>query len=519
VNEGVLAGQIPEEFVQLVDPDELDEGVDLRDVVSERTLEIVDSRRVAKPHRRGWLVRRLLLAADLAGLVVAFLIAELVTAGTSSGRFGILSEAILFAATLPCWVLIARMYGLYSQDDQRTNHVTTDEVANVFNMVTVCTWLFFAFSWLSGAAQPDVRKLLVFWTLAVVLLPIARTLGRGFARTRRSFIQNTIIVGAGQVGQTVAEKLLRHPEYGVNVVGFVDVAPKKEQHWTTPLPLLGEVDDLERITQTFDVERVVFAFPRGSHDRILRAIRSLKDAFIQVDIVPRFFELAGPTTGISAVEGIPVLCLPTRGLGNAARLLKRTMDIAVSAVALFVLSPLFCLVALLIKLDSPGPVLFRQRRVGAGGDEFQILKFRTMVRDADGQKGVVAHLNEHGDGDCRMFKIRDDPRVTRVGHVLRRLSIDELPQLLNVLEGTMSLVGPRPLIPSEDEYVLDWARERLALRPGMTGLWQVLGRSEIPFEEMVRLDYIYVTNWSLWHDLRLICGTVPAMLKGGRGAY
>lgn len=513
MSESVVAGRL------LDDPDELDEGVDLRDVVSERTLEIVDSRRVAKPHRRGWLVRRLLLAADLVGLVAAFLIAELVTANTSTGRFDVLMETILFAATLPCWALIARMYGLYSQDDQRTNHVTTDEVANVFNMVTVCTWLFFAFSWLSGAAQPDVQKLLVFWALAVVLVPLARTLGRGIARTRRSFIQNTIIVGAGQVGQTIGQKLLRHPEYGVNVVGFVDATPNKEHLRVTPLPLLGQVDDLERIVQAFDVERVIFAFPRGSHDRILGAIRSLKDAFIQVDIVPRFFELAGPTTGISAIEGVPVLCLPPRGLGTSARLLKRTMDIILSTFALFVLSPLLCLVALLIKLDSPGPVLFRQRRVGAGGDEFEIVKFRTMVREADDQKARVAHLNEHANGDRRMFKIRDDPRVTRVGHVLRRLSIDELPQLFNVLEGTMSLVGPRPLIPSENEYVRDWARERLALRPGMTGLWQVLGRSEIPFDEMVRLDYIYVTNWSLWHDLRLMCGTVPAMLKGGRGAY
>jgi lipopolysaccharide/colanic/teichoic acid biosynthesis glycosyltransferase len=173
----------------------------------------------------------------------------------------------------------------------------------------------------------------------------------------------------------------------------------------------------------------------------------------------------------------------------------------------------------MIYLDSPGPIFFRQRRIGAHDRSFEIFKFRTMVMDAEEQKAVVAHMNKHLDGDARMFKIPRDPRITRIGRALRRYSLDELPQLINVLKGDMSLVGPRPLIPAEDEHVADWGRARLDLRPGMTGLWQVLGRSEIPFEEMVRLDYVYVTNWSLWHDLRLMCGTVPAMLKGGRGAY
>jgi lipopolysaccharide/colanic/teichoic acid biosynthesis glycosyltransferase len=195
------------------------------------------------------------------------------------------------------------------------------------------------------------------------------------------------------------------------------------------------------------------------------------------------------------------------------------MDIIVSAFALLILSPVFLAIALLVKLDSRGPVFFHQPRVGVDGREFEIVKFRTMVRDAEEQKATLAHLNKHAGGDDRMFKIRDDPRVTRVGAFLRRSSLDELPQLLNVLRGQMSLVGPRPLIPSEDLRVEHWGRERLSLRPGMTGLWQVLGRSEIPFEEMVRLDYLYVTNWSPWQDLRLLCGTVPAMLKGGRGAY
>ena len=180
------------------------------------------------------------------------------------------------------------------------------------------------------------------------------------------------------------------------------------------------------------------------------------------------------------------------------------------------LSPLFVLAALAIKLDSTGPVFFQQPRIGQAGREFSILKFRTMVRDAERLKKTVAHLNKHATGDPRMFKVPGDPRVTRVGRILRRTSIDELPQLWNVLRGEMSLVGPRPLIPAEAQHVSDWGEHRLDLKPGITGLWQVLGRSDIPFEEMVRLDYLYVTNWSLWHDVRLMCGTVPAMFDGER---
>ena len=474
---------------------------------------------LAPKRRRGWLVRRFLVAADVLGLLAAFAIAELIVVGPGSGRFDVVAETLAFIATLPGWVLVTRLYGLYSQDDQRTNHTTTDEVANVFNMVTVCTWLFFAVSWVSGAAHPAVPKLLLFWVFAAVLVPLARTTGRWAARRSPAFIQNTVIVGAGDVGQTIAEKLRRHPEYGVNVVGFVDSQPREQRDAVGDLAILGPPSDLESIVHAHDVERVIIAFSRVSHEEVLSLIRSLKDAFVQVDIVSRYYELVGPSTGISAVEGIPVLCLPPRALGSSAKLMKRALDVVLSVFALALLTPVFLIVMVAIFLDSRGPILFRQRRIGAGGKTFEILKFRTMIPEAEELKDAVAHMSLHADGDDRMFKIADDPRVTRLGRLLRKASIDELPQLLNVLRGEMSLVGPRPLIPSEDVRVENWGRERLSLRPGMTGLWQVLGRSEIPFEEMVRLDYLYVTNWSLWHDLRLMCGTVPAMLKGGKGAY
>jgi FlaA1/EpsC-like NDP-sugar epimerase len=334
---------------------------------------ILDVPQRASKRKRGWLVRRVLLASDVVGLLVAFFLAEFANAGVTSGNFDLVSETLAFLATLPGWALVARVYGLYSQDDQRTNHATTDEVANVFNMVTVCTWLFFAFSWVSGVAHPKVEKLLVFWALATIAVPLARTAGRGLARRTPAFIQNTIIVGAGDVGQTIAEKLRRHPEYGVNVVGFVDSEPREQRESLSDLTILGPPQDLQAIVQANDVERVIIAFSRASHEEVLGLIRSLKDAFVQVDIVSRYYELVSPSTGLSTVEGIPVLCLPPRALGASAKFLKRAVDVTVSVAGLVLLAPIMVFVAIAIFLDSPGGILFRQPRIGEGGMSFVIL--------------------------------------------------------------------------------------------------------------------------------------------------
>jgi lipopolysaccharide/colanic/teichoic acid biosynthesis glycosyltransferase len=201
-------------------------------------------------------------------------------------------------------------------------------------------------------------------------------------------------------------------------------------------------------------------------------------------------------------------------------MLKRGLDLVVSSTALLLLAPVLIAIAVAIRLDSRGPVMFRQTRRGKAEEVFQIFKFRTMSADAESRKYELSHLNMHlaPGGDPRMFKIPDDPRVTRVGGFLRRTRLDELPQLLNVVKGEMSLVGPRPIILDEDQYVNGWARRRLDLRPGMTGLWQVLGASDIPFDEMTKLDYRYVTNWSLAEDLRLIMLTIPSILRR-RAAY
>ncbi len=487
----------------------------VRSLLDERTRDVLDRRRLLPVnHRRGWLMRRMLLLSDLAGLALAFAGAQLMTSGHSyEGRVGATTEVVLFVLALPCWVVAAKLYGLYDRDEERADHSTADDVARVFHLVTVGTWLIVLVTYLTRLANPQMEKLATFWLLAVIAIPLARTAARSLCRRTVSYVQNTIIVGAGDVGQLAAKKLLRHPEYGINLVGFVDTFPKERDPGLEHLTILGTPDDLPWLVELLDVERVILAFSPARHEEELETIRMLNELDVQVDVVPRLFDVVGTNAEMHSIEGLPVLGLPPLRLSRSSRLLKRAVDVVGATALLVLLAPLFALVALAVTLDSRGRVFFRQVRMGSNGRSFRIRKFRTMVTDADERKDLVRHLNLHlaPGGDGRMFKVRHDPRVTRVGRILRRYSIDELPQLVNVLRGDMSLVGPRPLILEEDRHVEDWARHRLDLKPGMTGLWQVLGRSDIAFDEMVKLDYQYVTGWSLPGDLRLLFRTLPAV--------
>jgi exopolysaccharide biosynthesis polyprenyl glycosylphosphotransferase len=257
----------------------------------------------------------------------------------------------------------------------------------------------------------------------------------------------------------------------------------------------------------------------GESSRRAEVIHDLSELGVHVDLVPSWSDVVGTRFDLHEMEGMPLLTMPRPSLGKSSLRLKRALDLAVGTIALLFLSPVFAVCAIAIKLDSPGPVLFRQRRVGRRDRHFEVFKFRSMHVDADARKEEVAALNFHGGAnETGMFKIREDPRVTRVGRILRRYSLDELPQLLNIVRGDMSLVGPRPLIETEDRQIEGRFRKRLDLTPGLTGLWQAHGRSEIPFEEMVNLDYVYVTNWSLWGDVKLLMRTCSIVMRG-RGAY
>ena len=354
--------------------------------------------------------------------------------------------------------------------------------------------------------------------MRLLLIPILRAVARSLCRHLPGYTQNAVIVGAGNVGQQLALKLTNHREYGIRLVGFVDDRPTElDDELAERLPLLlGGPERLRECIIDHGVERVIFAFSNDSHEAVIANIRAIRDLDVQIDIVPRYFEVFGAGAEVHTLEGIPLVGLRPTRLSRSSRILKRSFDLGAAGLGLVLLAPLFGFVALWIKLESAGPVFFRQVRRGTNGTTFRIYKFRTMVAEAEDRKSEVMHLNMHRDRDPRMTKIPDDPRVTRSGRYLRRFSIDELPQLINVIKGEMSLVGPRPLILEEDAFVQEWARKRLDIKPGITGLWQVLGRSDIPFDEMTKLDYVYVTNWSLREDIRLVLLTLPALLRTRR---
>ena len=487
-----------------------------------RTRTILERRRSAElPYRRGWLIRRALLTADVIGLTAAFLI-SMVAYGQNgpADRVSTVRELLFFAAALPLWIILTKLYGLYERDEERTDHSTVDDVVGVFHLVTVGTWLLYLAGLATGLTNPPIERLIVFWVAAVAAITAARAVARSSCHRSPAYLQNTIIVGAGDIGQLTARKILNHHEYGINLVGFVDAQPKERRDDLEHLTVLGAPDKLRDLVQLLDVERVIIAFSNEGDDETLALVRSVQDLDVQIDIVPRLFDILGPSVGIHTIEGIPLVGLPPLRLARSSRMLKRGLDLVVATAALVLLAPVLIGIAIAIRIDSRGPVLFRQTRRGRAEETFQIFKFRTMSADAESRKDELSHLNMHlaPGGDPRMFKIPDDPRVTRVGGFLRRTRLDELPQLLNVFRGEMSLVGPRPIILDEDQYVAGWARRRLDLRPGMTGLWQVLGASDIPFDEMTKLDYRYVTNWSLAEDLRLIMLTIPSILRR-RAAY
>jgi lipopolysaccharide/colanic/teichoic acid biosynthesis glycosyltransferase len=250
----------------------------------------------------------------------------------------------------------------------------------------------------------------------------------------------------------------------------------------------------------------------GASEELVNSVRQIRDAGLKVSVLPRHARVAGSAVALDRLDGITLLGVQRFHITRSSRALKRGFDVVGSVIALVLISPLLAAIAIAIRVDSPGPILFRQRRAGRDGQYFEMFKFRSMYDGADRDRGALDHLNE-ADG---VFKLREDPRVTRVGRVLRRHSLDELPQLVNVLRGDMSLVGPRPLPLEEDRLIQGWKRRRLELRPGITGPWQLLGPTRSSLREMANLDNQYVADWSLWNDVRILLLTVPHVI-GRRG--
>jgi exopolysaccharide biosynthesis polyprenyl glycosylphosphotransferase len=414
------------------------------------------------------------------------------------------------------WAMLADIYGLYAREEVGVGRSAVDNLPDLLLLTTLATWLGLVFLVETGLAHPRLRNLLLFWISYICAIVACRTICLAVTRGLLLDVpERTLVIGAGLVGQLVGRKLNERPGFFMELVGYLDDRPLGPELGAA---YAGRISDLERVVRASRVERVIVAFSEISGEREAELCRRCMDLDVQVDIVPRLFEVIGARARFHSLDGMPLLSLPSARLSWSSRAVKRTLDVIVAATSLMLLSPVLLAATWCIKRGSEGPVFFRQERMGAGGRRFSILKFRTMAVDADARKDEVAHLNKHTEDGPRMFKIPDDPRVTPIGAFLRRWSLDELPQLINVLRGEMSLVGPRPLILGEDEHIRGRRRHRLSLTPGITGLWQVLGRSDIPFAEMVTLDYLYVTNWSLWGDVKLLARTVPVVLQR-RGAY
>ena len=354
--------------------------------------------------------------------------------------------------------------------------------------------------------------------IVILLLGLARLVQNGIEgrlHARGVGVARVIIVGAGEVGRTVMRTTVARPELGYQIVGFVDDNPRKGETDIGRFKALGALRNLPVLIEEEVVDEVIITLPWMYHRKIMSIVRECERRQVSARIVPDLFQMSLSQVDVDDLGGVPLIGVREVGFSRWALLVRRGVDV-VGAVAMLVLgAPILGLVALAIRLDSPGPIVFRQTRVGVGGKRFEIYKFRSM---REGSEAELEQLRELNEADGPLFKIHDDPRLTRTGRFLRRASLDELPQLWNVLRGEMSLVGPRPALPAEVSRYMEWHKRRLEVRPGMTGLWQVSGRSLLSFDEGVLLDIYYIENWSLWLDFKILLRTIPQALFGN-GAY
>ena len=374
---------------------------------------------------------------------------------------------------------------------------------------------------ISFFTRPQLNSRLIY-VYTGILIPVFLILSRivfrtWLARLRRHGIgvDRILIVGAGEVGRMVMRNVVAQPELGYEIVGFLDDDPSKSTATLGRLRGLGTLDCLLDVLKTTPVDEVIVALPWHAHRKIVQVVQQVQQANVRPRIVPDLFALMLGRVRLDQLNGIPLIGMQPVAITGINLAAKRLIDVTVSILALTVSSPLWLLVPILIKLDSTGPVFFNQVRMGRNGRPFIVHKFRSMVANAEQQKDSLRDLNE---ADGPLFKIKEDPRTTRVGRWLRRTSVDELPQFLNVLKGDMSLVGPRPALPDEVAQYEEWHKRRLDAAPGITGLSQVSGRSLVGFEEMVLLDTFYCENWSFGLDLKILLKTIPRVILG-EGAF
>ena len=464
--------------------------------------------RPAMPSVRDAIFRRLLAVADLAAAAGA-----LFAIGALDGNE--IPAASL--ATLPLIVIIAKLTGRYDHDELVMHKSTLEEAPR---LVTLAAW--YALTWslvaaLAGGFHEKQIDVFALWATCSVLLMAGRAAARALGQVAAQ-PERVLIVGGSAARARVARRLAVSSAHA-EIVGYLPLEDERRgdhhDEWADRSRRRRDmrVEDLEDLVHELDVQRVIVIPTSADPETMLDAISSAVAVGVKVSLVPRIFEVIGSAIEFDDVAGTTLLGIRRPGLSRSSRAIKRSLDILFASAGVVLLAPVFAVAAVLIKLDSRGPVFYLQPRVGRNGKTFRMIKFRSMVLGAHEQRAKLEALNQ-SEG---LFKVVNDPRITRVGAVLRRSSIDELPQLLNVLRGEMSLVGPRPLVPEEDRRVEGRHRSRLQLTPGVTGPWQLLGPTRAPLSEMVKIDYLYQANWSPWYDFKILLRTV-AHVFGLRGA-
>jgi exopolysaccharide biosynthesis polyprenyl glycosylphosphotransferase len=452
---------------------------------------------------RDALFRRTLLVADLLAMAAALLL----TTAVASTPLQLTAYSLL---VIPAVAIGAKLFGLYDRDEVLLRRTTLDEVPRLFYMTTLGAlgvWL--AGPWLFDGTMTR-GEVLVLLTSLLGFTVTARIAARAIA-LRIAPIERCLFIGDEEARAAIESKLTLHAGIKATMVAHLDL--DKASPWATAGCSASHLREIRERAQTLDVHRAIVAPRSADASEMLDLVRTLKAVGIRVSVVPRLLEVVGSAVEFDDLHGVTVMGVRRFDLTRSSACVKRAFDLVGASLCLLAVAPLLFVIALAIKLDSRGPVLFRQQRVGRHGNRFSMFKFRTMVAEAERLKEGLSDRNEASGG---LFKISDDPRVTRVGRLLRASALDELPQLLNVLRGEMSLVGPRPLVIEEDQRIEGWHRRRLELTPGMTGQWQILGATRVPLREMVAIDYLYVANWSLWTDVKILLRTVPHVL-GRRG--
>ncbi len=499
-----------------------------------------DQKRTAA-RRRGSRVPVLLALADALGLTLAFLTSQLLVGGPGlAGGVALRVDVAFFVLLLPTWILGAKLFGLYNRAEARAAHSTPDDLVRMFLTASVCIFLVTHLLALTVENAPeilglpraailDLTPIAVFWLFTLTFVPSARIAARGLALRSDSGSQPTIVVGAGETGQLIARKLVRHKEYGLKLVGFIDGNSNEPPSGNesvqlsgavgyNDIPILGGLDSLESTVHQLNVRRVIFTFFGDGYGDSVKVIRTLRKSGVRVDVLPPFFELVGPACEVDAIEGLSLLGLPPVSVARSSWLMKRSIDVVGAVVGLIAAAPFFAVAAVLIKVSSPGPVFFRQTRLGKDMRPFTLIKFRTMKSGTDRRAHEdFIDATMRGDSpvlDNGLFKAKQQDAVnTRIGRWLRRTSLDELPQLLNVLRGDMSLVGPRPCLPYEVKHFEPHHFDRFLVPAGMTGLWQTSARAHASYAEALEMDVLYAQSWSVGLDLLLLART-PAQLVG-----